>query len=343
MPVIAGLDVGGAHLKVALIDDGKTIAAEQFVCPLWKGFEFLDHALDAASPTIQNASAVAITMTGELSDIFDNRDDGVHRLIDHLNYVFGSRAHFWCGELSFQSAEAAKEYPADVASTNFLATSKFVAKTVGDGLLIDMGSTTTDIIPLRGGKPTPAGLTDAERLETGELVYTGFTRTACMGLADRVPFRGQLTTLTHEYFATMADVYRILEDLPDGIDLHDTADGKGKSVEESIDRLARMIGRDASDGQIADWVHLADTLAEHQLRRIHDGALQVLSMHPKLKSSVLVSAGIGAARTQELAKRLNMDAKKFTDLAATDPNCSIAASHAAPAVAVAQLLSSAHA
>lgn len=342
MVMIAGLDVGGAHLKVALVEDGRTVAAEQIGCPLWKGIEFLDAALTQAIPLTDRANAVAITMTGELSDIFSNRHQGVITLADHLEAAFPGKTHYWCGTRSFYDAKTAKQKPADVASMNFLAAAEFTARRVRDGLYIDMGSTTTDIIPVANGRAVPYGLTDAERLETGELVYTGLTRTALMGLIDRMPFQGRSTALTHEYFATIADVYRILGTLPKGVDLHDTADGKGKSVEESVDRLARMLGRDASDGVSEDWIGVAKVYAERQLKLIEDGLRQVLSKHTETPQRVVVCAGIGADVISTLASRLDLDQTRFEDVANANDDCRLEASHAAPAVAVAQLLAASH-
>ena len=40
----------------------------------------------------------------------------------------------------------------------------------GNSILIDIGTTTSDIIPLTDGRPVPYGLTDRQRLESGELV-----------------------------------------------------------------------------------------------------------------------------------------------------------------------------
>ena len=120
MTTIAGLDVGGAHLKVALVESGTPIAAEQFVCPLWQGMDKLDAALSHAAPLITPADRVAVTMTGELSDLFPDRQSGVAALVDRLAREFGDKAAFWMGRQGFGSAEAAKSAFADVASANFL-------------------------------------------------------------------------------------------------------------------------------------------------------------------------------------------------------------------------------
>src|SRR6476469_7043038 len=105
MTTIAGLDVGGAHLKVALVENGTPVAAEQFVCPLWQGMDRLDAALSQAGPLIVRADRVAITMTGELSDLFPDRRSGVAALVDRLVGEFGDKSVFWMGRQGFGSAE----------------------------------------------------------------------------------------------------------------------------------------------------------------------------------------------------------------------------------------------
>ena len=46
----------------------------------------------------------------------------------------------------------------------------------GDSLLVDMGSTTTDLIPLHDGAVTAKGYTDTQRLASDELLYIGVRR-----------------------------------------------------------------------------------------------------------------------------------------------------------------------
>jgi (4-(4-[2-(gamma-L-glutamylamino)ethyl]phenoxymethyl)furan-2-yl)methanamine synthase len=336
--ITAGLDVGGAHLKVALVQDGRTIAAEQFRCRLWMGMEKLDTALKKAAPLLSRASRHAITMTGELSDRFPDRKTGVITLVARMVREFGPDAQFWMGSRGFGSAADAMKHTSDVGSTNFLATAELVARRYANALLIDFGSTTADIIPIIGSKPTPRGLTDAERQVTGELVYTGYTRTAIMGVTNRAPFKGQWVSLTREYLATMADVRRILNMLPDGVDLHATADDRGKSVPESVGRFARMLGCDASDGSLDDWHVTAAFVREEQLRSIADGASLVLSHNPLPKDAPVIAAGIGASDVNEIARRLRRTCFSFDQLANASEDCRQTATQSAPAVAVALLL-----
>lgn len=339
MGLKAGLDVGGAHLKVALVDNGRVAAVRQFACPLWQGFDKLDAALSDAAPLFARADTFAITMTGELSDLFPDRETGALALIERLDTAFGNAAQFWMGPRGFGDAAAARRHHGDVGSTNFLATASFVGRKLNDALLIDFGSTTADVIPIKDGAPCPRGLTDADRQTTGELVYTGFTRTAVMGVAQWAPFRGQRVALAREYLATMADVRRVLGfDLAD-VDQHATADGKGKSVAESTTRFARMLGRDARNGSTADWLAAAAQVREVQLRSIHDGAALVLSAARLDASAPVVAAGIGAREVGEIASRLGREAVQFGALAGADDAAEAWATAAAPAVAVAHLVS----
>ena len=338
MTVTAGLDVGGAHLKVALVEDGRTLAARQFLCPLWQGLDKLDAALAEARPLLARATRFAVTMTGELSDLFPDRETGVQTLVGRIEADLGSAARFWMGPRGFGSGDDARARHADVGSTNFLATAAFIARKHADALLIDFGSTTADIIPVTGGTACPLGLSDADRQATGALVYTGATRTAVMAVASEAPFGGQWVSLAREYLATMADVRRILGYDLSGIDLHATADGKGKSLAESVTRLARMLGRDARDGSAEAWEGAARHIRELQLRSIHDGATRVLSAVAVARSAPVIAAGIGAGDIHEIARRLGRTAIDFGALAEADAGCLEVATGAAPAVAVAHLL-----
>src|SRR5436305_1575238 len=94
--------------------------------------------------------------------------------------------------------------------------------------------------------PCPLWLRTA-RLACGELVYTGLTRSFLMSLCRMAPVAGAWTPLACEHFATSADVYRILGELPEDADQLPAADGRDKTIAASRARLARMVGRDAAE------------------------------------------------------------------------------------------------
>ncbi len=332
-----GLDVGGAHLKVALTENGRPADVCQILCPLWQGLDKLDFALGEASSLIARGTSRAFTMTGELSDLFPDRTTGVQVLLDRMEKALGPDASVWMGVRGFGSLADARAHPADVGSTNFLATATLVARHHQDALLIDFGSTTADVIVIANGKPEPAGLTDRVRQTTGELVYTGYTRTAVMGVTTQAPFKGQWVTLAREYLATMADVRRIQgEDLTE-IDVHATADGKDKSLACSVARLARMLGSDASEATLEEWQMVAAYVREEQLRSVHNGVLQVLSRSPLPEKAPIIAAGIGTADVAALAARVGRQCIAFDVVVGAPPEIAPWVTACAPAVSVALL------
>jgi probable H4MPT-linked C1 transfer pathway protein len=332
---IVGWDVGGAHVKAALIEDGHVARVQQRPCPLWQGADRLGRLLEEVLSAFGSAARHAATMTGELADVFPNRHDGVMAITEALTRALPAGSlRLYAGRRGIVDPSQAGTLFEDIASANWHA-SAALAALHGDGLFVDIGSTTTDIIPLRGRVVAARGYTDAERLASGELVYTGLTRSFVMALAPRAPFAGAWTTIAAEYFASAADVHRILGMLDETADQMDTADGRAKTVEASRARLARMIGRDMADASDADWHGLAAWFAEVQLRQVHDGALLVLSGAGLPEDAPLIAAGVGASIVHRLADRLGRRCVDFGSLFGAG---SVAwADACAPAVAVALL------
>ncbi|RUV60548.1 hypothetical protein EOA85_09170, partial [Mesorhizobium sp. M5C.F.Ca.IN.020.29.1.1] len=208
--IAAGFDIGGAHLKVTRAQDGRIVEAVTIATPLWQGLQTLTSAFEESAPIYAGADLNAFTMTGELADVFPSRDAGVAALLDEISTRFAGEKLIYAGPSGFVGVEQAARLSSDVASANWHATASLVATLAGDALFVDMGSTTTDIIAIRNGAVANDGYTDAGRLLSGELVYTGFTRTFLFGVASSAPVRGRLTPLMNEYFASIADAHRIL-------------------------------------------------------------------------------------------------------------------------------------
>lgn len=336
---VIGWDVGGAHLKAARLDStGRVTQAVQLPCPLWQGLEHLHTAMEELRRRLGHAPLHAVTMTGEMVDLFSDRAEGVSRLVDAIEALLeGGVIRYYAGALGFLDATAAKREPASVASANWLASAAFVASRQSTALFIDIGSTTTDIIAIRDGRVVAQGRDDSSRLVSGELVYTGVARTPLMALSDRVPFGGASVPLMAEYFATAADVYRLLGSLPDDADQHPAADGGEKTVEASARRLARMIGRDARSAPLAEWRRLAAAFAEIQLQRIAEGCAQVSARASLDAAAPVVAAGVGRFLVDELAGRIGRSALDFAGLLPCEPAFASRAADCAPAVAVAWL------
>lgn len=336
---VTGLDIGGAHLKLAQVDAAACVVrAVQLPCQLWLGLDRLERALDEITRGAAPIGRLAVTMTGELADLFPDRTTGVVRLVETVAARFpGASLALWAGHSGFVAAGEAAVAAGAIASANWLATAALAARAVGEGVLVDLGSTTADVLLLAGGEVRAQGLSDRERLASGELVYTGLTRTPLMAVARLAPLAGRWHGLMHEHFATMADVYRVLRLLPEAADQHPPADQGGKEVEDSMRRLARMLGADLADATAQDWRRLAGWFARVQARSLEDAVLLQLSRGLIGDLAPLIGAGCGRFLLEPLARGLERPYRDFAELIDVAPAARHAAATCAPAVAVALL------
>jgi (4-(4-[2-(gamma-L-glutamylamino)ethyl]phenoxymethyl)furan-2-yl)methanamine synthase len=338
MENIIGWDVGGAHLKAARLENGIVTHAVQIHCPLWLGLGELDRAVADAEAAIGRAPFNAVTMTGECCDAFATRAEGVVGLSAIMVRLLSPRrALFYAGRSGFMGEREIADDAVGIASANWHASAMLTGMRARAALFIDMGSTTTDIVPIMDGRPASLGCTDAERLAHGELVYSGIARSFLMAGPKLVPFAGRWTPLMNEWFATMADVHRILGQLPEGADMMDAADGREKTKAASCARLARMIGRDSAEADEKAWEALARFFAEAQLRDVMDAVALVLSRGLLPSGDPVIGAGVGRGIVRQLATRMGRPFIAFDELIEAVPEARSKASDCAPASAVALL------
>ena len=344
---ILGWDVGGANIKVCRVDPdgGSSRAVLEYPFPLWREYRRLASVLSALADrtgraqaipgSAGQASAMAVTMTAELADCFVTRREGVGFVIGAFQAAFPASATWFYGiDGRFSSAEEAQERPHQIAAANWMASATLVARTHPDALLVDVGSTTTDIVPIVGGRVAAGGCTDLARLRLGELVYTGCLRTPLGAILRSVPLGAGRCRVAAEHFAVTADVYRWLGRITEEDYTCDTPDGRGRSRWEAGARLARVVCADLETLDGADITAIADHAARAQTRQIvHSirGVLRRLSLGPE-GPRVAVLAGSGRFLARGAAEAAGL------------PTCDLAgelgadAARAAPASAVAQLL-----
>lgn len=302
-----GWDIGGAHLKLAIVDArGRLQHVGQYPCALWRGPDDLDRLLTQLCREWKlNRAMHAVTMTGELVDRFADRKEGVRMLLRQFTrHIAPQYARIYSLRKGLCSVATARRAPAEVASANWHAAAMSVARVLPQALLVDVGSTTTDIIPIRGGRVATGALTDAGRLRTGELLYTGVARTPVMAVAQRAPLRGVWQNLAAEHFATMADIYRLTGDRRFG--QGETADGRGKQPRDCARRLARMLGCDLRDAPLESWRQVAQHLAVAQQGGIRREMERVLSEYHAASAPSVVGAGAGCFIARLLAHQLGL-------------------------------------
>jgi probable H4MPT-linked C1 transfer pathway protein len=241
MSATLGLDIGGANLKAALANG----PARSRPFPLWKRPTDLAAALkeliaDLMPPVIHGGLIVAVTMTGELCDCFPTSRAGVLHILDAVAAACPEAAvHVYRTDGRFAALAEARSDPRPCAASNWLALATFAGRfaPTGPALVVDVGSTTTDLVSLLDGMPIPFARTDPERLKAGELVYTGVRRTPACALLGAGG--------AAEFFATTYDVYLLLERLAENANDIETADGRPATKDGAHSRLARMLCGDA--------------------------------------------------------------------------------------------------
>ncbi|MBT7952174.1 MAG: hypothetical protein HN764_11160 [Gammaproteobacteria bacterium] len=336
-----GWDIGGAHLKMARIaGNGKVLAVEQHATPLWQGLNCLEHSLmDVKSRLSTEPLIHSITTTGELADIFQNRAEGVNALLTGFCNLFREEdVRVYAGVAGLISIIEASNQHQQVASANWHASASFIANEQTDGIFIDIGSSTTDIIPFQSGKLCNRGFSDQERMRSDELLYTGIVRTPMMAVVSKVPFAGEWQSIAAEHFASMSDVYRITGELDESHDLMPAADNGEKQISDSVRRVARMLGRDAEDfSQLGHYKDLARYVAEEQENKISQALQRVISDNPALAHATLIGAGTGRFLVAKLATRHGLEYVDVERLLDAEKGQQSKAADCVTAVSVAQL------
>jgi len=341
---VIGWDIGGAHVKAARLRRGAVVDVAQWPCPLWQGMDRLEQVLDDARARWPDLAAHrhAVTMTGEMVDLFEHREDGVQRIAALLGGALPS-PRFFAGDAGWQPAGEAGAHWEQIASANWLATARQTSQAMParEGLLIDIGSTTTDLIAFRRGHVLTASRSDAQRLQHGELVYQGVVRTPLCALARRIAWCGAALNVMNEFFATTADVYRLTGELDPAHDQHPSADNAAKDLPHTRARLARMIGLDERDGSAAQWLAFARAWREEQLAELRSQVQRVVERHDLGSGASVVAAGSGAFLVPELLPRGWRLASYANDVVNTGADAAAGVRSwiqvGAPAVAVAAL------
>ncbi len=337
---VVGWDIGGAHVKAAVIRNDKVIDTMQFPCPLWQGLDCLQEAIDRVLEQVPDEGVIhGLTMTGELVDLFPGRDEGVRQiLLTIAGRIEQDRLYVFVGLKGILPVvELLPDDYAAVASANWLACGVWLAQTLGTALFVDVGSTTTDILCVEDGEVKATGLSDYDRLVSAEMVYTGIVRTPLAALVSAVSFEGNSVPLIAELFATTADIYRLTGDLEEQWDQFPPADGGEKTIDDSARRLARMIGRDLDSAPMQNWKDLAVYLRDRQLELIELACVRQLSRLDSVCQPLLVGAGVGRFLVKTLSSRFGLEYRDYAELL-DDSSASGRSSDCAPAASVARLL-----
>jgi len=298
---VLAFDVGGANIKAA---DGRGWAyGEAF--ELWRRRSELPAAL-ARVVAARRPRRVVATMTGEIADCYPSRAAGVADIVSAVVAAApGREVGIYAVSGAIVPPQAAVARPLEVAAANWHAVARLAGTLAGRGraLLVDIGSTTSDLVPLVDGLPVPAARDDVGRLAAGELVYTGVERTPVAAVVSRLPWRGCMRPVASELFAQSRDVWILLGGLSEQPDSRDTADGGPATADAARRRLARMLLADPDDVAPAEAVAMADYWAGRQALVVARAARRVAAAMGQPPDEVVLS-GHGRCLARRVLGRL---------------------------------------
>ncbi len=310
------LDIGGANLKLS---NGLGWArCRPF--PLWRNPDGLAGVLAEELAKAPQADRLVVTMTGELADCFHTKEEGVLHILKAVEQVAqGQKVQVYLVDGRLVSLDEARENPLQAAASNWHALAQFVCRFLAGkrAVLVDIGSTTTDLVPLAEGRPSPEAVDDTERMVAGELVYTGIMRTPVCAMTPWLPWRGKQVPVAAEVFATSADAYVTLGEIEEVQNQKApwTADGRPLTVPFAQARLARAICTDATRFSAQDARLAAEHLRSCQIAQIRIALTQVVSQQAELPECVVIS-GAGEFLARQVVSSFSFG-KKVISLAET--------------------------
>lgn len=347
-PLTLGFDIGGANLKLASNHGYRS----HVPFPLWKYPDRLTDTLanmlrDHTAESGRKPTRVGVTMTGELADCYSSRTVGVHHILKSVVQASPIEPSIYSTGYGWLSPEAAASTPLRVAASNWHALASWIAANVipdvEHAIVMDIGSTTTDIIPVVNHQVATESQTDFDRLKNFELVYTGMRRSAINSLLHCVALDGHRVAIMAERFATTDDAYLALGLVPENARDYDTADGRPRIRHAALQRLCRMVGEDRETLGDENALHIAKQIIHEQASRI---ANAICTTMKKPRGSFpggsallpLAVCGEGGPLLEFVRNRLpsGLQVIHLSDSAGEET------SQIGPAVAIAELLSQAH-
>jgi len=305
-----GVDIGGANIKLA---DGRGYAhARSF--ELWNSPEQLEQELRMAIIEAPQSDRLIVSMTGELADCFESKTAGVESILEAVeNAADGRHTRVYLTNGKMVTPQAAKSMSTLAAAANWRALSTFVGRCAPQGysLAIDVGSTTTDIIPLKDGEVLANGLNDTDRLLCGELVYTGVERSPVCAVLSEVTYRGRKCPVAQEFFSTTRDAYLLLGAIAESSDDH-TADKRPATKSAARRRLGKVICADESQFNHRDAAVIAQEVMKAQTDAIAAAATKVMEALEGPPETIVVS-GHGEFLARKAIEQLDL-ASRFVSL-----------------------------
>lgn len=302
--ILIGWDIGGANTKICVFDSNYNIIdtySENL--KIWENFSNLRSLFTKVYNKYETYEVSNfITITAESCDNFLERNDGILKIIELCkNHMLGKNFYF-SNDGNYIDYSAALLKPNKLFSTNWMLSLNFLNLSRDIDVLIDIGSTTTDII--YKNMSVKDNVSDYQRLCNNTLVYVGVVRTPLSMLIDSVNYRNNLSPLINEVYATTGDIFNITKDIDFTNSHYRGADGKSFTRENSLIRLGRNIGFDYNPNDEKYLVEISKKIKREIIKKIFSCLTNRLDI--KLNNSIISSVGEGNFLVKELCEKNNI-------------------------------------
>ena len=254
MTAVLGWDIGGVNTKGTRVAQARVVAARAVPYELQRDPAALAPLLRRLARDVGAAPGDrhAVTMTAELSQLFRTKREGVGFVLDAVTAAFADACvRVWTVDARWLTPAQARRDPHAVAAANWAATAHLVARFVPDCVLIDVGSTTTDIVPIAGGVPRASA----------------------------------------EGFALAGDVHLWRGELAPEDYSVPTPDGRPATRVFAGERLARVVCADRELLDDEGVSGIADALWDAQATRLRDAVVRARARCPALTRAVVTGLG----------------------------------------------------
>lgn len=306
---IIGLDIGGANTDCSIVEikENKIISMKNYreYFPMWKNNDKLQKCLKNFCKNDSDIEIVCVSMTAELADGYESKKEGVKDISDKVMEVFKDKKVFFVTFNGLKTYEELQKDLLSAAAANWIGTVDLIKYICDNCIFMDMGSTTTDIIPIKEFKESALGHSDLERLSTGELVYTGMLRTNLASIVHTVPVYGRNTRVSSELFSISADIHRVLGNITEEDYTCNTPDGNKKDILSCKRRISRLVCADLDTLKDEEIINLAEYIYKKQLDQITTALSEVVE-RTKIDTVVIVSIGKGNL-CEKAAKNLKLN------------------------------------
>ena len=214
MDAVLGLDIGGNHSKFTLLKKkGDTFVCDAGCVALGPGAPTLFDVLKNLSRDAgDNVDAIGV-ITSYPAGLSLTYEEGLSFTIKQMLRVFPEECIYiadFSGSLH-RIYDLEVEDPFIFSATNFFGSGKIGTHLMEEGIVIDTGSTSTDILAIKHGKISLMG-PDNKRLKrhlVGEMNWLGVLATPLSLVSRYVPFKGRMVPISQGDFY-ISDVFNML-------------------------------------------------------------------------------------------------------------------------------------